>query len=230
MIEGTEEFFDKCSKLYGIPKKIPLFLRWNFDKILGYIPKKGSPTVLDLGTGNGILLVQNRRHNPSCKLIGVDFSQGMLDQARRNIEELGMEAKLIKCDLTEIPLEDNSVDYIISNNSLHHVNNKGRLYSEIYRLLKTNKILVYSDSHDAPDMEFDKAKQDWLMKDNDFAVKYKESADAFWQALPEQIKQNHPEEYHYPFDEVRTFLKNSGFKNIEILPSPSYFAIVSAEK
>ena len=46
----------------------------------------------------------------------------------------------------------------------------------------------------------------------------------------EQIKKDHPEEYHYSFKEIRNFLKNAGFHNLNIIPSPSYFAIVSAEK
>lgn len=107
---------------------------------------------------------------------------------------------------------------------------KKRLYSEIFRLLKPNGKLIYSDSHDAPDNEFEQAKKDWLKRDNAFAISYKKSANSFWQNLPEQIKQNHPEEYHYPFNEVRKFLENAGFQDVNIVSSPSYFAIVSAKK
>lgn len=230
MKAATQEYFEKWSKHYKIPSKIPFFLNWNFKNILSHIPKKGSPIVLDLGTGNGILLIQIGKHNPSCRLIGTDFSQGMLNQAKMHLKEYGLEARLIKSELINTPLKNNSADYIVSNNALHHIKNKKKLYSEIYRLLKPDGILIYSDSHDAPDKEFEQAKKEWIIKDKEFAKQYKESADKTWSETPEDIKKDHPEEYHYPFKNVRVFLQNAGFKKIKIIPSPSYFAIVYAEK
>lgn len=226
----SQKYFDKWAEYYKPPIELPFFLEWNLKNILRHIPKKGSPTVLDLGTGNGILLAQIGKHNRSCKLIGLDFSQSMLNQAEITLKESRLEARLVKSELTNIPLKNNSVDYVVSNNALHHIKDKKKLYSKIYRILKSEGVLVYSDSHDTPDEEFEQAKREWIVNDKKFARRYKESADKTWLGIPECIRKNHPKEYHSPFKEVRMFLRDVGFKNIKIIPSPSYFAIVYAEK
>jgi len=223
----SETYFDQWAESYTLPNDLPLFLRWNVDSILNQVPKKGEYTILDLGIGNGMLTRESHKYNPHSKLIGVDFSQGMLDESRKNV---GQDVELIKSELTEVPLDSGSIDYVVSNNALHHVQDKEKLYSEIHRLLKPKGKLIYADSHDAPDVQFDEAKHVWFNLDNDFAIKYKESADTFWQALPKEIRKNHPDEYHHPFREIIDFLENARFHDVAITPSPAYFAIVSAEK
>jgi ubiquinone/menaquinone biosynthesis C-methylase UbiE len=227
---NAEKYFDRLARSYTFPKKLPLFLKWNLKKILEYIPKNEKFSILDLGTGKGFLLTQAGLYNPSYDLVGIDFSQGMLDQAKENIRNEGLNALLIKSELTNLPLDDECIDFVISNNSLHHVKNKKRLYSEIYRVLKKSGRLTYSDSHDALDKEFDKAKKDWLIKDEKFAKDYKKSADSFWQSLPEEIRKAHPKEFHFPFKRIRKNILGAGFKTIRIIPSPSYFAIIYAKK
>ncbi|MFT4303403.1 MAG: class I SAM-dependent methyltransferase [Candidatus Woesearchaeota archaeon] len=229
-MQKDELYFNKWSELHNLPKKLPVFLKWNFDIILKQIPKYGNHSILDLGTGNGILLIKVAKHNPNCTFIGVDFSKGMLLQAKTNFKKYKIIGRLIKTNLTKIPLESNSIDYIISNNVFHHVKDKKKLYQEIYRILKKKGKLIYSDSHDAVDNEFRNSKFEWVKKDNNFAKKYKKSADLFWKSLPKKLIQNHPKEYHYPLKDVRIFLLNAGFHNIKFVKSPAYFVIISATK
>lgn len=226
----VEKYFDRFAESYTLPRKLPLFLKWNLRKILECIPKNKNSSVLDLGVGNGFLLAQLALYNPYCDLWGIDFSQGMLYQAKKNIKKEGLYAILIKSELTDIPLDNECIDFVISNNSLHHIRNKKKLYSEIYRILRKDGGMIYSDSHDAPDKEFDKAKKEWLAKDKKFATNYKKSADLFWHSLPEEMRQIHPIEFHLPFKKIRKIISRAGFKNIQITPSPSYFAIIYAKK
>ena len=74
-------------------------------------------TVLDLGSGGGIdVLLSARRVGPTGKAYGLDMTDEMLELARRNQREAGVEnVEFLKGTIEEIPLPDDSVDVIISN-------------------------------------------------------------------------------------------------------------------
>ena len=76
---------------------------------------KRGPTIVDLGTGPGILCFELNKLLPKAKIIGVDISTEMLEIARKNAEERGMsnyETKLGSAE--EIPVESNSIDLVVS--------------------------------------------------------------------------------------------------------------------
>ena len=74
-------------------------------------------TVLDLGSGGGLdVLVSARRVGPSGKAYGLDMTDEMLELARRNRDEAGVEnAEFLRGTIESVPLADDSVDVIISN-------------------------------------------------------------------------------------------------------------------
>ena len=74
-------------------------------------------TVLDLGSGGGIdVLLSARRVGPTGKAYGLDMTDEMLELARRNQSEAGVEnVEFLKGTIEEIPLPDASVDVVISN-------------------------------------------------------------------------------------------------------------------
>lgn len=230
VMDRTLRYFEDWARTYDLPEELPLFLKWNFKNILKHIPEKGRPVIADLGTGNGLLLINIGKMNPQCRLIGIDFSEKMLEKAEESLSRNDLEARLIKADIIKMPIGDSTVDIAVSNNTFHHIKDRLKLYSEIYRILKPKGKLVYADSHDAKDDEFEKMRGGIRKKEPEFAKAYKESADKIWHLLAKGVKEKHPPEYHYPFREVRNFLKKAGFVKIKIIPSPSYFAVVYAEK
>ena len=74
-------------------------------------------TVLDLGSGGGIdVLLSARRVGPTGKAYGLDMTDEMLELARRNQREAGVEnVEFVKGTIEDVPLPDDSVDVIISN-------------------------------------------------------------------------------------------------------------------
>src|SRR4029079_8930022 len=74
-------------------------------------------TVLDLGSGAGAdVLISARRVAPSGRAIGIDMTDEMLELARANAAEAGVEnVEFMKGYIEEIPLADDSVDVVISN-------------------------------------------------------------------------------------------------------------------
>ena len=74
-------------------------------------------TVLDLGSGAGAdVLISARRVGPTGRAIGLDMTDEMLDLARANAAEAGVEnVEFVKGYLEDIPLDDATVDVVISN-------------------------------------------------------------------------------------------------------------------
>ncbi len=74
-------------------------------------------TVLDLGSGGGAdVLISARRVGPGGRAIGLDMTDEMLDLARRNAAEAGVEnVEFVKGYLEDLPLADESVDVVLSN-------------------------------------------------------------------------------------------------------------------
>jgi ubiquinone/menaquinone biosynthesis C-methylase UbiE len=109
---------------------------------------KEGETVVDLGSGAGIdIFLAARKVLNSGKAIGIDMTDEMLQKARDNAKKgnyVNVEFK--KGDIEEnIPLDDNSVDAVISNCVINLTTNKTNAFKEVFRILKSNGRMVISD-------------------------------------------------------------------------------------
>ena len=102
---------------------------------------KRGETVVDLGSGAGIdAFLASKLVGKEGKVIGIDMTDEMLEKARKT--SIGNNYKNIefrKGDIEEkIPIEDNSIDVVISNCVINLTSNKTNTFKEIYRILKKN--------------------------------------------------------------------------------------------
>ena len=104
-------------------------------------------TVLDLGSGGGIdVLLSARRVGPTGFAYGLDATVEMLELARRNAAEAGAtNVEFLHGTIEQIPLEDASVDVVISNCVIVLSGDKDATFAEIARVLRPGGRVGISD-------------------------------------------------------------------------------------
>jgi SAM-dependent methyltransferase len=103
--------------------------------------------VLDLGCGAGTdLLIAAQMTGPAGRVIGVDMTPTMLERARQSATEMALtNVELHESLIEALPLDDASVDLVISNGVIDLVPDKDAVFDEIDRVLRPGGRLQLAD-------------------------------------------------------------------------------------
>jgi SAM-dependent methyltransferase len=146
-------------------------------------------TVVDLGSGPGLLAIELYRLWPQATIMAVDSSREMLQIARENAARAGLSSfEARQGTAEEIPLEPGSVDLVVSQSSFHEWEDPDRGLAEIYRVLKPGGSLILKDYNLA-----------WLSG-------WKKSLRGLLHSL---------HMFKFGFDEVTSMARETGFERIQ---------------
>jgi len=160
-------------------------------------PLERDSTIVDLGTGPGVLSIELHKLVPQAKIIGVDLSSEMLDIARKNADEAGVsnfETRLGRAE--EIPIESNSVNLVVTQSSFHEWEDQRKGLSEIFRILKPGGSLILKDYN-----------RGWFSG-------WRRSLFKFLLAMVRESYEDHVGMFKFTFDQVADLLKEAGFDEI----------------
>lgn len=108
---------------------------------------KEGDTVLDLGSGAGFdCFLASKKVGQTGKVIGLDMTEAMVEKARILAKKHGYSNVEFRLgDIEKMPLDDSSIDVIISNCVINLAPDKQRVFNEAYRVLKSNGKMYVSD-------------------------------------------------------------------------------------
>lgn len=133
--EDTEKHTDAAAASFGCGNP------------LAFAGVEEGDTVLDLGSGAGLdLLIAAEKTGPSGKVIGVDMTEAMIEVARNNARSAGHANVDVRYGLIEeLPVDDSSVDWVVSNCVINLSPDKPKVFGEIARVMKPGARFSISD-------------------------------------------------------------------------------------
>jgi ubiquinone/menaquinone biosynthesis C-methylase UbiE len=154
---------------------------------------KHGERVLDLGSGGGIdCFLAAERVGSEGYVIGLDMTDEMLKMANENKERLKLKnVEFRRGNIESMPVEDNSIDVVMSNCVINLSPDKQAVFSEAYRVLKPGGRISISD----------------IVTDGVFPAEMRENTDLWTACISGAIE----------MDQYIGLMENAGFTQIEVI-------------
>jgi ubiquinone/menaquinone biosynthesis C-methylase UbiE len=144
--ESLTAYYSRMAKKY---MQFPVKRVFSRIKALGI--KNGF--ALDVGTGPGIFPLGIAASLPELKFLGIDLSPAMIETARANARERGLDER-VHFQLGSayaLPLQDKSIDLVLCVHTMHHLQDPLAFMNEAARVLKQGgKYVIVDLRRDAP--------------------------------------------------------------------------------
>lgn len=173
-------------------------------RLLAKVVPKRNMSLLDIGFGTGFPLTElAMRFGDSCTIYGIDPWKEAAERVREKLRIYGItNVRLFIGKAEEIPLENQSIDLITSNNGLNNVTDLSRVLSECARVLKPGGKLIFTMNTDETMVEFYEVLEQSLSEHD----------------LPESVVHlnQHIYEKRKPLGEIKSLLAGAGFDNVTL--------------
>lgn len=131
--------FDRWSAVYDRPGFQDATYRPVHDAVLARLAATQPEMILDLGCGTGQLTRRLTDEFPAAVVVGLDYSAGMLDEARRRV---GVRANLVRADAEFLPFSSASVDVVVCTESFHWYRDQQRALAALASVVRPGGRLV----------------------------------------------------------------------------------------
>ena len=134
----------------GMFRKMFDRLVWGFsgdggliDAVLSHLPSEFDGVLLDVPVGTGLFTCSRYAGFPNATIIAIDYSMGMLEEARARFLEHGVSnVHLFRADVANLPVRGGAVDIVLSMAGLHAFADKQRAIKEMRRVLHEQGTLL----------------------------------------------------------------------------------------
>src|SRR6185369_2719092 len=138
----SQDFFDRHARQWDDLVRTLLPMPEYRRQLLELVPE--GATLLEIGVGTGGLLTELAAR--ASRVIGVDHSPVMLDEARRRLTAAGVNSIELRLgEMSHLPLPDASVTCVVANMVLHHAADPPAVLDEIRRVLAPGGTLLLAD-------------------------------------------------------------------------------------
>lgn len=169
--------------------------------MLKKISAKRGEIIVDFGCGNGILTYPlSMQVGTKGKIYAVDNSKSSLEKLVKNSPTPNIKIKILNSE--EIPLENKSVDAVVTLASFHHVPNKEKTFMEFSRILRHGGRLVMADVSDHTDVQkyFDGPVDKFCSTGHKHKFLDKKWAEKLCKKVGLRLKEFKVEQVHWQFD------------------------------
>lgn len=143
---SIQSLFDNISKNYDLINNIMSFGLHNIIKGLAVrnLPDSNPQKILDLCTGTGDIAIKLHKKYINAKIIGVDFSDKMIEIAEKKTENI-TNINIQKMDITNLNFEPESFDLCFISFGLRNLSDINQTLTDIKRVLKQNGVISILD-------------------------------------------------------------------------------------
>lgn len=133
-------------EIHGLPERLAEAFTGVSSSLTRLEAFRPSGVILELGSGGGLDTALLAKREPSTRIIGLDLSLPMLHRAAQSLDGLGLRHVLYNQALAEeLPIRDDSVDWVVSNGIFNLSPEKERILAEIHRVLKPGGHVLCSE-------------------------------------------------------------------------------------
>ncbi len=164
---------------------------------------KEGETVLDLGSGGGIdVFLAAKKVGVKGKAIGVDLTEEMIRRAKNTASKYGYKnVEFHLGEMERLPIEDSTVDVVISNCVINLSPDKEKVFKEAHRVLKPNGRIMISD----------------LVTEGELPAEIRKSFEAWAGCVAGALEKS----------QYLETIRRAGFKNVKIVSESTYTIDVS---
>jgi ubiquinone/menaquinone biosynthesis C-methylase UbiE len=102
-----------------------------------FFERVGKGIVLEVPVGTGFFTLGEYLRHPSITFVAVDYSWGMLHEAKKRMEKLGVKnCVLVRADVGKLPFKDNVFDGVLTLNGIHSFPEKEKAIQQMSRVVK----------------------------------------------------------------------------------------------